>query len=63
MTVISTTIEYKGHPVKITGGKVFLPAFGTTITNRSMHWSWIEVKNSDLKDDLRILLKNKGLIT
>lgn len=39
MNVISTTIEYKGTPVKIENGKIFLPSFGTTIYNHSMHWS------------------------
>ena len=63
MNVISTVIEYKGMPVKVEkSGKIFLRAFGTTIYNHSMHWSWIEVKASDLKDELRQLLKEKGLI-
>ena len=62
MNVISTTIEYKGIPVKVENGKIFLRAFGTTIYNKSMHWSWIEVKASDLKPELRSLLKEKRLI-
>jgi hypothetical protein len=62
MTVISTTIEYKGLPVKVENGKIYLRAFGTTIYNHSMHWSWVEVKESDLKSELRNLLKEKGLI-
>lgn len=62
METISTTVEYKGMPVKIENGKIFLRAFGTTINNHSMHWSWIDVKASDLKPELRELLKQKGLI-
>jgi len=62
MNTISTTVEYKGNPVKIENGKVFLRAFGTTINNHSMHYSWMEVKVSDLKEDLRNQLKEKGLI-
>ena len=49
-------------PVKVENGKIFLRAFGTTIYNHSMHWSWMEVKASDLKPELRELLKDKGLI-
>ena len=60
MNVISTTVEYKGMPVKVENGKIFLRAFGTTIYNHSMHWSWIS--KSDLKAELRQLLKEKGLI-
>lgn len=62
MKVISTTFEYKGWPVKVESGKVYLPAFGTTISNHSMHWSWQEVKAENLKPELRNLLKQKGLI-
>ena len=49
-------------PVKVENGKIFLRAFGTTIYNHSMHWSWMEVKASDLKPELRNLLNEKGLI-
>jgi hypothetical protein len=62
MNVISTTVEYKGMPVKVENGKIFLKSFGTTIYNYSMHWSWMEVKTSDLKAELRQLLKEKELI-
>ena len=62
MNVISTTVEYKGMPVKVENGKIFLRAFGTTIYNHSMHWSWMEVKANDLKPELKDLLKEKGLI-
>ena len=49
MNIISTTVEYKGMPVKVEDGKVFLRAFGTTIYNHSMHWSWMEIKASESK--------------
>lgn len=62
MNIINTTIEYKGIPVKIEGNKIFLRSFGTTVHNHSMHWSWTEVKESDLKPELQKLLKEKGLI-
>lgn len=62
MRTISTTIEYNGVSVKIEDGKVFLRAFGTTILNRSMHWSWIEVPKEKLKKELRDLLEEKELI-
>jgi hypothetical protein len=62
MNIISTTVSYKGMPVKVENGKIFLRAFGTTIYNHSMHWSWMEVKVSDLNPELRNQLKEKGLI-
>lgn len=62
METLSTTVEYKGSPVKIENGKVFLLAFGTTITNHSMHHSWMEVKESNLNPDLRKELRERGLI-
>ena len=62
MDIISTTIEYKGMPVKIERGKIFLRAFGTTIHNHSMHWSWMKMKPSDLKPELLKLLREKELI-
>lgn len=62
MNVISATVEYKGCPVKVENGKIFLRAFGTTINNHSMHWSWIEAKLTGLKPELRDLLNKKGLI-
>lgn len=60
--VISITIEHKGLPVKIERGKIFLRAFGTTITDHSMHWSWIEVKTEILDKELINYLKEKELI-
>lgn len=62
MKTISTTIEYKGMPVKIENGKIFLRAFGTTIYNHSTHWSWMQVNVKDLNSELRELLKEKELI-
>jgi len=62
MNTISTTLEHKGMPIKIEGGKIFLRSFGTTIYNHSMHWSWTEVKVSDLKPDIVKMLKEKGAI-
>lgn len=62
MNIISTTFEYKGTSIKIENRKIFLSAFGTTLYNHSMHWSWIEVKASDLKPELHKLLIKKGLI-
>lgn len=62
MTTISTTIEYKGAIVKVEDGKVYARAFGTTIQNHSMHWSWLHVPTDKLKDDLVKLLKQKELI-
>lgn len=62
MNVISITIEYKGIPIKIEDGKIFLRSFGTTILDHSMHWSWMEIKIDDLKPDLKKLLKSQNLI-
>lgn len=60
--VISMTIQYKGSPVKIKNGKIFLMAFGTTIYDHSMHHSWVEVKESDLTKELQNYLKERKLI-
>lgn len=62
MKVIETTIDFEGYPIKIRNEKVFLPSFGTTITNHSMHWSYIEVPNEKLSDKLKKLLKENNLI-
>lgn len=59
MKTISTTLDYKGTPIKIENGKVFLRAFGTTINNHSMHWSWIEVKENNLKPEVKKLLEER----
>jgi predicted heme/steroid binding protein len=60
--IISMTIQYKGWPIKIENGKIYLRAFGTTIYDHSMHWSWMEVKVEDLKDEMRNYLKGRKLI-
>lgn len=62
MKTISTTIEYKGAYVKVEGGKVYLPAFGTTAFNQSMHWSWVQVPIDKIKKELRDLLEERGLL-
>ena len=56
-------LEYKGNPIRVENGKVFLRAFGTTINNHSMHYSWMEVKVSDLKTELKdFLIKHQLLL-
>lgn len=62
MNIIRTIVEHKGCIVKVENGIVFLRAFGTTIHNHSMHWTWLQVKGSDLTTELKDLLKQKGLI-
>lgn len=62
MNVISTTINYKGTPIKIENGKVFVRAFGTTINNHSMHWSWQEINQEVMKTDFKDYLKENNLI-
>lgn len=62
MNITSTTIEYNGVNVKIENKKVFIRAFGTTVFNQSMHWSWVEVPIDKLKKELRDTLEKKGLI-
>lgn len=62
MNVISTTINYKGTPIKVENGKVFARAFGTTINNHSMHWTWQEIKQETMKRDFKNHLKENNLI-
>lgn len=62
MNVISTTINYKGTPIKVENGKVFARAFGTTINNHSMHWTWQEIKQEAMKRDFKNYLKENNLI-
>ena len=62
MNVISTTINYKGTPIKVENGKVFARAFGTTINNHSMHWNWQEIKQEAMKRDFKNHLKENNLI-
>ena len=60
--IISVTIEYAGGPVKIENGKIFLRQFGTTIYNKNMHYSWVEVPKEKLSKDLLKHLKENHLI-
>lgn len=62
MKVIETTIDFEGYPIKVRNGKVFLPSFGTTITNHSMHWSYSEVPIEKISNKLKKLLKENNLI-
>ena len=62
MDVISTTISYQGNPIKIENGKVYALGFGTTITNRTMHHSWIEIKKDDMRKEFRQYLEQNKLI-
>lgn len=62
MKTISTTVEYKGNPVKVENGRVYLRAFGTTIYNKTMHHSWIEVPKDRLRKELKDELEKKGLL-
>ncbi len=62
MNVISTTINYKGTPIKVENGKVFARAFGTTINNHSMHWTWQEIKQEAMKRDFKNYLRENSLI-
>tara|TARA_R110000751_G_scaffold278492_1_gene380820 strand:+ start:67 stop:255 length:189 start_codon:yes stop_codon:yes gene_type:complete len=62
MNVISTTINYKGTPIRVENGKVFARAFGTTINNHSMHWTWQEIKQEAMKRDFKNHLKENNLI-
>lgn len=62
METISTTVMFKGFPMKIENGKIFLRSFGTTYYNKSMHWSWLEVSKDKLKEEIRKELIEKGLI-
>lgn len=60
--IIEQTIAYKGHAIKIRDGKVFLPHFGTTYYNRTMHTEYLEVPRSKLsKELLKYLMENRFL--
>lgn len=48
--------------VKIENGKIFLRQFGTTIYNRNMHWSWIEISKEKCNKDFLNHLKEHKLI-
>lgn len=62
MKTISAILEYNGVWIKVYEGKVYLRAFGTTIQSCSMHWSWMEIDQNNLKDGLRNKLNEKGLL-
>lgn len=62
MEVLSIKINYRGFPIKIEGGKVFGRAFGTTINNHSMHWSWMELKRENWKKEFKEFLDGTGLL-
>ena len=42
--------------------EVSLLAFGTTINNHSMHYSWVVVPVNKLSDELIKFLKSEGLL-
>ncbi|QQO97009.1 hypothetical protein Nekkels1_10 [Cellulophaga phage Nekkels_1] len=62
MNLISTTINYSGTPIKIENGKVFARAFGSTINNHSMHWTWQEIPQDNMKRDFKKYLEENNLI-
>ena len=62
MNVLETVLEFKGYPIKVSKGRVFLQAFGTTIYNHSMHHSWQEVELSSLRSDVRDFLNSSGVL-
>ena len=58
MNVISQTIEYKGNPVIIKNGKVFVYQFGTTILRQNTpHYSLIELPQDKMKKEFKDYLK------
>lgn len=60
--VISTTIMFNGLPIKIENGKIFTRSFGTSIYNKNMHWSWMELDYNKLKPELKKILKERNLV-
>ena len=62
MNTLSTTLEINGSILKVENGRIFARAFGSTIRNHSMHWSWIEIEKDNLKPDVKSQLKERGLI-
>ncbi len=62
MEILSTTIDYKGNPIKIEDGKVFVLQFGTTINNHSMHHSWTELPEKHFKKEFKQFLIDNKLI-
>jgi hypothetical protein len=61
--IIEQTILYKGCAVKIRHEKVFLPFFGTTYRNQSMHTEYNEVPWGKLSKEFRTYLKENGFVT
>ena len=61
MKTIEIVIEYKGAPVRVSDGRVFGRAFGTTIHNHSMHYSWMDITDN-LSSELKQYLKDNNLI-
>ena len=62
MKTLEVTVEYLGYPVKIRGGRVFLPFFGTTYYNQTMYWEYSEAPLSKLSDGLYKFLRENRLI-
>ena len=63
MNIISTTVEYKGTPVKIENGRVFLRSFGTTIHKQNIpHWSWTKIEEDNMKEEFKQFLKDNNLL-
>jgi hypothetical protein len=60
--ILEITIEYKGDPIKIIGGKVYCLGFGTTITDHSMHYNWIEIKKKNLTKNFKRFLEDCNLL-
>lgn len=58
MNILSTTFEYKGSIYKVADGSLYTRAFGTTIHNHSMHWSWVRVTPKQGGELYNFLLKN-----
>lgn len=57
MKITSIVFNHGVSSIKLENGKVFLRAFGTTMNNQKMHYSWQEVKIQDLKPDVQKALK------
>jgi len=62
MNIISQTIEYKGNPIKIQNNKIYVLAFGTTITNHNMHHSWKEIPQDKIHTNFKQWLTDNKLI-
>lgn len=62
LDIISTTINWKGAIIKVENDKVYTRAFGTSINNKSMHHSWLEISSDNIADDLKKDLTDNGLL-